>query len=154
MKILQWIQRQIILISSVVQGKYFQILNQSFLCLINYWLKGGLRQLIFSIMLQSLMIGFKNMKKILRTPYQSALSFEAPWPHIDGLLRPKNCNFHSLYKLKCRGTDLEDFLIRGSLPLSPAQLSWWREGNEKSSRSVHFILMIYFIFLDGVNEGN
>ena len=39
-------------------------------------------------------------------------------------------------------------------PLSPAQLSWWREENEKSSRSVHLILKMYFIFLNGVNEGN
>ena len=39
-------------------------------------------------------------------------------------------------------------------PLSPAQLSWWCEENEKSSRSVHLILKMYFIFLNGVNEGN
>ena len=39
-------------------------------------------------------------------------------------------------------------------PLSPAQLSWWSEENEKSSRSVHLILKMYFIFLNGVNEGN
>ena len=39
-------------------------------------------------------------------------------------------------------------------PLSPAQLSWWCEENEKSSRSVHLILKMYFIFLNGVNESN
>ena len=39
-------------------------------------------------------------------------------------------------------------------PLSPAQLSWWREEKKKSSRSVHLILKMYFIFLNGVNEGN
>ena len=124
----------------------FRFLNKSFLFLINYWLKGGLRQLIFSIRLKSLLIGFKNMKIILWTPYQSALSFEAPWPHIDGLLRPKNCNFQSSYKLKMQRDRSWRFFNKRITPPLPCPAQLMERGEWKIFKicPLHFDDLFYF----------